>query len=300
MTARPTARRLLALYRQPSYSPDQHRTNDTAILDATVAHLERRGWHVTRAAEGDIADGDRVRETLDGADVVLNMCQGPGASERLLALERMGAALVNRPSSVLGCHRHRLVDAIATQPADHAVSFPRTMIVSTAPGAELNGFGRNGARVWVKRGDVHAERREDVVAVQRHELRAAIGAFAARGIQRVALQEHVPGPVLKFYGVADGRFFRYYGADAGPAAPPPPVDETRLRAVAFAAAARLGLDVFGGDIALSTPDNPVLIDLNDWPSFAPFRDDAARHIADYVHERAHAPTFEHTYDTRHT
>jgi len=30
----------------------------------------------------------------------------------------------------------------------------------------------------------------------------------------------------------------------------------------------------------------VLIDLNDWPSFAPFRDDAARAIAGYIDERA--------------
>jgi hypothetical protein len=54
--------------------------------------------------------------------------------------------------------------------------------------------------------------------------------------------------------------------------------------VAFAAARRLGLDVFGGDVALPDPDHPVLIDLNDWPSFAPFRDEAARHIAGYVHD----------------
>jgi hypothetical protein len=29
----------------------------------------------------------------------------------------------------------------------------------------------------------------------------------------------------------------------------------------------------------------VLIDINDWPSFAPFREDAARAIAGYVSDR---------------
>jgi hypothetical protein len=136
--------------------------------------------------------------------------------------------------------------------------------------------------VWVKRGDVHAERDEDVLCIGAAEVPDALAAFADRGIGRVALQAHVPGRMLKFYGVADGRFFRYYDAAVGPCAPVREVDEDRLRALVFDAAAALGLDVFGGDVALSAPDDPVLVDLNDWPSFAPFRDDAAAAIAGYA------------------
>ena len=270
--------RAAALYRQPSYSPNQHRANDTAILNATVDRLEALGWSVSRASESTVLAG-----TLPDADLVLNMCQGPDASECLLPLERAGMAIINRPSSVLGCHRHRLVSALATRAA---VAFPRTTVVSTAGHAQLDGFGTNGQMVWVKRGNVHAERAEDVVSVGRADLAAAIRTFGDRGIARVALQEHVPGPVLKFYAIADGRFFRYYGAEAGPKGPVPRVDEKQLRALAFAAAAELGLEVFGGDVALPEPDQPVLIDLNDWPSFAPFRDDAAQHIAAYANEYA--------------
>jgi hypothetical protein len=270
-------KRLTALYRQASYSPNQHRTNDTAILDATVAHLEARGWHATRVGESDVVNGSAA---WDDADLIVNMCQGPDASERLLEREVESGAIVNRASSVLSCHRHRLVPLLA----DQVIPFPRTAIVPTNGAAELDGFGANGRRVWLKRGDVHAERREDVVNLTRDEVPAALLTFASRGIARVALQEHVPGPVLKFYGVADGRFFRFYEAEAGPHGVVPRVDERRLRELAFAAAARVGLDVFGGDVALPEPDRPVLIDLNDWPSFAPFRDEAARHIADYLHQ----------------
>jgi catechol 2,3-dioxygenase-like lactoylglutathione lyase family enzyme len=143
-------------------------------------------------------------------------------------------------------------------------------------------------KVWIKRGDVHAERAEDVVATSLEEVAAAVGAFTARGIPWVALQEHVAGPVVKFYGVTDGRFFNWYGSDAGYAGERPPVDENRLKALAFEAAAILGLEVFGGDVAFPEPDRPVLIDINDWPSFAPFRDDAARAIAAYItHRFAH-------------
>lgn len=270
-------RRATALYRQPSYSPNQHRANDTAILDATASGLEALGWVVARASEGAVLAG-----AIPEADFILNMCQGPDASECLLSLEEAGVPIINRPSSVLDCHRHRLVNVLAR----HQVAFPRTAVIPTAGAPELDGFGTGGATVWVKRGDVHAERAEDVVSVSRAELPAAIQAFGVRGIERVALQEHVAGPVLKFYAVADGRFFRYYGAEAGPKGPVPRVDEARLRALAFAAARELRLDVFGGDVALPEPDRPVLIDLNDWPSFAPFRDDAARHIAAYAHHYA--------------
>ncbi|GEM_PF-52512 len=268
----------VALYRQPSYSPNQHRANDTAILDATVAQLVADGWEIDRASETDLVRGTLPAHLLARAALVLNMCQGPDASERLMATETGGIPIVNRPSSVLGCHRHRLVQALAQR----AVAFPRTAIIATSGAPELDGFGADGRMVWVKRGDVHAERSEDVVSVDRADLGDAIAAFAARGIDRVALQEHVPGPVLKFYAVADGSFFRYYAADAGPGGPCPAVDDDRLRALAFAAARELKLDVFGGDVALPAPDQPVLIDLNDWPSFAPFRDDAARHIAAYA------------------
>jgi hypothetical protein len=139
-----------------------------------------------------------------------------------------------------------------------------------------------GEPLWIKRGDVHAERSDDVVMVHASEISRVIGAFRARGIGRISLQRHVAGPVVKFYATADRRFFRYYDSAAGASGPVPEVDEARLREVAFAAADAVGLSVFGGDVVVTAPNEPVLIDLNDWPSFAPFRDVAAGHIAAYA------------------
>lgn len=280
----------VAIYRSPSYSPMQHRSNDTAILDGTVAHLTSRGWRVTAVSEADIEQG-----RLPAVPLYLNMCQGPLASERLMPLELDGAVVLNRPSSVLNCHRHRLV----RQLVGSRIAFPRTVVVpsssSVANDPHLATLGTDGRRLWVKRGDVHAERPEDVVATTRAGLAAAITAFRARDIPWVAVQEHVEGTVVKFYGVADGRFFRYYRADAGLAgsdgaagAGADALDGERLRTLAFEAAALLGLEVFGGDVAFPEPDRPVLIDINDWPSFAPFRDAAADAIAAYVVDRMRA------------
>jgi len=67
--------------------------------------------------------------------------------------------------------------------------------------------------VWVKRGDVHAETSADVVATKEAGVTDAIAEFARRGVSRVALQAHIAGPILKFYAVADGRFFSWYPAD---------------------------------------------------------------------------------------
>ena len=72
-------------------------------------------------------------------------------------------------------------------------------------------------------------------------------------------------------------------------------EEGALRRIAFAAATALRLEIFGGDVAVPDPHHPVLIDINDWPSFAPFRAEAAQAIGDYVAERianrprTHAP-----------
>jgi len=279
---------VVAIFRNPTYSPLQHRSNDTAILEATLTHVVRPGWRLVKTSEQEIAGGH-----LPAAHLYLNMCQGALACEQLMPLEADGALVVNRPSSVLNCHRHRLVKRLASG----ALPFPRTLVVpSTAavPASALRDLTGEGAggdqRIWIKRGDVHAERPEDVVQVAVGQASTAMAAFAARGIPWVAFQQHVLGPIVKFYAVADGRFFRGspagggrgggVGGEAGLA-----IDEDRLKALAFDAAAQLELEVFGGDVAFPRPERPVLIDINDWPSFAPFREDAARAIAGYVRDR---------------
>lgn len=271
---------LVAVYRRPSYSPQQHRSNDTAILADTAAELARRGWRVTNTSEEEVERG-----RLPPGELYLNMCQGSLASEQLMPLEADGALVVNPPTSVLNCHRHRLVKRMA----ESRLPFPRTLIHATSappPSREqLAELACDGQNVWIKRGDVHAERREDVVATAVNEVADTLAAFVERGIAWAAVQQHVSGPVVKFYGVADGRFFRWYGADAGFGKDRPEIDEDCLKALAFDAAALLGLEVFGGDVAFPKANRPVLIDINDWPSFAPFRTEAAGAIAQYIEDR---------------
>jgi hypothetical protein len=264
----------VAIERNPRYSPLQHRQNDAAILGESALALSALGWSGDTITEAAVERGE-----LPLADLYLNMCQGEEASRRLLALERVGARMLNRPSSVLNCHRHRLVQTLEGT----GVPFPATRIVLTAgplPSmAELCALAAPHDRLWVKRGDVHAEGPEDVVAVEPEAVPEAVAAFAARGIERVALQRHVAGRAVKFYAIAGGAFFRWYDPADGSPTPVRSADEPALRALARHAGAALRMDVFGGDIVLPTHGGPVLIDLNDWPSFAPCRLEAARAIA---------------------
>jgi hypothetical protein len=290
------AKRVVALFRKAAYSPNQHRTNDTAILEETIGRLEARGWSANRFTEGDV----EASIALPEADLYLNMCQGPRASHALRMLEANGACILNLPSSVLGCHRHQLVPAMIQS----GLPFPDTDIIDCQREERsdhgslrlspddiyahpiVKAAARAGEKIWIKRGDVHAERSEDVVAVLAGDVAFAVDAFRSRGIRRISLQRHVAGPVVKFYAIADRRFFRFYDAATGPEGPKPKVDIDRLQEIAFAAAAAVGLSIFGGDVVLESPNDPVLIDLNDWPSFAPFRDDAAEHIAEFAAARA--------------
>ena len=59
----------------------------------------------------------------------------------------------------------------------------------------------------------------------------------------------------------------------------------RLRRAALGAAAALGIEIFGGDAIIQANGEPVIVDINAWPSYARYRDRAAQLIADHLTER---------------
>ena len=123
----------------------------------------------------------------------------------------------------------------------------------------------------------------------------ALGRLQARGIARAVLQPHVAGDLVKFYGVGPGG-----GSDGGPAwfrwfyhkdqtLAGHPLDPRQLGRLARRAAGALGLEIYGGDAIATADGGLVLLDLNAWPSFALYRDEAAPVIADYLAQRFEAP-----------
>jgi hypothetical protein len=148
------------------------------------------------------------------------------------------------------------------------------------------------ADVWIKRYDFHATQSDDVMyAASEHGWHEALGRFAGRGIPFVVVQEHVPGDLIKFYGVSrcdadvpDACWFEwFYHRDKGMMGYA--FEAARLRDVALSAAAALGVEIFGGDAIVRPDGEPVIIDFNAWPSYALYRDQAVQAIADYLTDR---------------
>ena len=113
---------------------------------------------------------------------------------------------------------------------------------------------------------MHATGPGDVVkAGSEDEALGVLAAFRARGLSGAIVQEHLAGPVVKFYAV--GTAFFHHLVTSGPA--DAEIDLALLRRRARQCGDALGLDVFGGECVVTADGALPVIDVNDWPSFAP-------------------------------
>jgi glutathione synthase/RimK-type ligase-like ATP-grasp enzyme len=267
-------KRLLGLYREKQYSPGRHQSNDVLLLDQIAHRLREREFAV------DLMTLEEAGSRRAEAEIVFSMCQGKSALESLAEWEREGLRIINSPRSALNTHRDRLPALMV----EAGVSFPPTHLVQTRAAADLRSLDLNGG-IWLKRGDVHASVTADVQWVDSPEqLDAGLAEFSRRGIDMAALQAHRAGDEIKFYGVANGFFHWFHSGEARKY----PFSFAHLETLARCAAAAAGLDIFGGDVIVAPSGELTLIDLNDWPSFAPCRERASYAIADFITRRVHA------------
>ena len=284
--------RLVGLYREKEYSPGRHQSNDTLLLEAVAGRLRASGCHV------ELTTIDRTERPPKA--LIFSMCQGRAALDRLLEWERAGAQIVNSPRAALNTYRDRLPALLASA----GVPFPQTELISTNGHGPMRGADRiardrsvpptlvstrapaSDGGFWLKRGDVHASVSRDVQWIDSLEaFETGCAEFRSRGIATAAVQAHRAGDEIKFYGVAGGAFFHWFYSGASREQP---FDRSALPRLAAEAAHAAGLDVFGGDVIVSPSGELTLIDLNDWPSFAPCRETAADAIANHLTRRAHA------------
>jgi len=265
------------IYRELAHSPGRE-TDDAEILQATAAELSTRGFAVTLKSPDELPAADDP----DVPPFLFVMCERIGAVEKLAAWESRGAKIVNGPSGIRNTDRERTIALFAAA----AVPHPSSVLVDTAAAPAFPG------PCWVKRGDVHATEASDVAyAGDAPTLAAHLARLSSRGIGRAVVQDHVPGDLIKFYGVAG---LSQAEAEAEEAARPSwfqwfyhrdqkleshAFDEDALVAATSRAAAALGLEVYGGDAIVSPAGAISVIDLNAWPSFAVFRSVAAAKIA---------------------
>jgi hypothetical protein len=265
------------IFRESTHSPGRE-TDDTEILRLTGKHLEARGVRVLIQSPEDITalPAERPRG-------VFMMCERLEILGVLAPLARAGVPHVNSPQAVLNTYRDRMVALLE----EAAVGFVPSRLVPTTGAVEVGPLP-----VWVKRADVHNTQTGDVTFATRvAEVDAARAGLAARGIPRAVLQPHVDGDLVKFYGIggnarADGTpaWFRWFHHRNQKVAGHP-LDPVALGRAVRRAAAALGLEVYGGDAIATAGGTTVLLDVNAWPSFALYREEAAAAIAEHLVRR---------------
>jgi glutathione synthase/RimK-type ligase-like ATP-grasp enzyme len=265
--------RLAGIRRKTEFSPN-HVVSDSLILHATGDALSALGAEVVYYDEGTVTPGTLPER------VVFSMVQGPAGSATLAKIEVAGALIINSPRSVMNCYRTSMVRLLP----EAGVPFPKSVIVSTDGGTDLRAAGFDSRKAWIKRGDVHAVHKEDVtLASTEDERETLLRELYSRDIPRAIVQEHLEGDTVKFYAVRESDLFHWYYLNGVHRTPFRAGD---LREIASVAAAALGLFVYGGDAIIGLDGGITIIDINDWPSFAPVRADASRAIAELVFRKA--------------
>ncbi len=263
---------IYGIYREKALSPGKV-AEDAAILEAVLRCLTARGREVRRLAAEDLTPEPPT------AAGVLHMAQGPQALSLLAQWQGKGLILINSPEAVRRCYRRHLFPLLVRG----GFPCPRTRFFHLSEAVESWGREFPGPG-WLKRSEVHAEGPGDVVQVA--DLKGAlqvVADFARRHLSGLVWQEHVPGEEIKFYAVGPGRFFQAFWSASGAPVADPIVG--KMAELAGGLAEVSGLEVFGGDVIWTPEGEPVLIDLNDWPSFSRCREDAAQEIAHHAEER---------------
>ena len=269
---------IIAISRGTKYSPN-HICNDAAIYNKVVEELCHIGFTVIPCTEEEF-----VQMPLpDTAVTVVTMARDGCTISRLLEWEAVGAVVINSPQGVLNCVRRPMTEHLL----QHGVPHPKSWILPT----EEYLPNEVSSPCWIKRGDSHAIVKEDVCyAVTHDDVLRTMVAMKERGIPTVVINEHLDGDLVKFYGVQGDTFFHWFypssvshskfglesinGQSQGL-----PFESNLLKQYADKAACILNVPVYGGDAVVALDGSIRIIDFNDFPSFAPCRDEAAKAIA---------------------
>lgn len=275
--------KIAGIMRAGAFSPN-HIGNDAAIFNLVAEQLRKRGCEVNVYSEEQLCAG-AVDE-----NIVLNMCREQRSIAVLQELEDAGRLVINSGYGIENCTRERMTRILLGS----NIPYPESLIVNTDEAIRDTLKAARFDRCWLKRGDFHAMHKEDV-SYARHaeEAQEILQEFFLRGIKRAVINRHLEGDLIKFYGLADNSYFFWfypfesqhskYGAEAINGKPKHlPFSADRLRAIANKAAEVLDVKIYGGDCILGEDGSIQIIDLNDWPSFAPCRNEAAPYIARYV------------------
>lgn len=287
-------KKLVGVCRGNEYSPNCV-DNDAAIMNAVKANLETLGAEVEMCNEKNFCQKAETVETAlqcgtahetadTKVDAFFSMARSQRALDALDRIEQNGKVVVNSSRGVKRCVRRTMTEMLA----EGGVTCPDSQIIEQG---ETMPTGVSYP-CWLKRGDGCAQQKEDTCYVQSpEEAEKLLSDFWQRGVTSVVINEHLCGDLIKFYGVEGTDFFYWFypskcghrskfgleviNGDARGIA----FDTDLLKREADKAALMLEVPVYGGDCIVGNDGSLKIIDFNDWPSFAPCRDEAAFYIA---------------------
>lgn len=274
---------IAGIQRYTLFSPN-HVGNDAAIFTATADLLREAGYKVNIYTEQEFLANDLEEK------YVFTMLRDEKSVQRLAELEAGGVKAVNSSSGIRNCVREQMTDLLLK----NNIPYPDSVILNTGDKVSEYTSGKRIGSCWIKRGDFHAIHKEDVTYIRKpEEIREVMAEYALRGIDRVVINDHLHGDLIKFYGVAGTDFFHWFypfdrqhskfgheDINGKPVGIDFSVDS--LKDICNAAADVLEVAVYGGDCIVS-PDGVIrIIDFNDWPSFAPCREEASCAIAETI------------------
>ena len=256
------------IYRASEFSPRDNVQKDAAILNEVGNQLQQRGQEVLFFQEE--ALDDAAQQALYSCTICLSMGRRDKTLSILQSLKQKGIPVLNVPNAVRVTAQSRsttleLLQAKALpvvpfwsyEPSEDSMFQCESELQTLLPG-------------WVKAMHLRGVSEGDVRRINTPlEADTAVLQFAMEGYTDLIVTRHEEGRLLKLYVVGD-RIVNLSEAESK-------VYAELVRDIRWT----LNLDVWGVDLIL-TEQGPVIIDVNDFPSFNACRDVAAPLIADYV------------------
>lgn len=244
--------KIIGIYRELATAgkPEQ----DIAIANKVADNLTLLGFDVSMETVDTFNE-----DMLNGCSAVFSMAR----SDKILSiLEKSKLPIINDPAAI--------------RKVLHRQTLYRELIKNEIPIPETKEIKINDASFEypsvIKNPEAHGQDKHIVKALNEDEFIAGIEHFKDMGLTSVLIQKFIGGRWIKFYGVRD----KIYLYDS------PETSAEKLKKIAINAAKVVNLDVYGGDIIQGLDNNFYLIDLNDWPTFNPVKEEAASEIAKII------------------
>lgn len=277
---------VLLIYRAEEFSPNNI-AKDKAILDALGQRLAMQSKEVCFVKEDDLNE-----EILHDAEFVFSMAR---RWKTLFKIEKSCVRTINNPQKVRTLVNSReltmellrgsaidVPDFWAYEASEDQMFLCDPEIRKLLPG-------------WVKGMHRRGVTKDDVKYVRTPlEADSEVVRMVTEGYSDIIVSRHIEGRVLKCYCITNGEsvwvkhFFpqdegytkfgdEQYNSQNNEISAE--VNEIKLTEISKTVASALGLQIFGFDAILSADGRISIIDVNDWPSFSRFRDEAADEIS---------------------